>query len=223
VKNSATHVRKLTALLRRLKLAGPPEPLPARDPVTQLVIAFLQWESTRKSAEAAYHRLMQSLVDVNDLRVSHPDEVVVLLGERYPNAVERAGRLHDVLQEVFVRAHAMSLDALAAMGKREARVFLDSLPGITSYVAAQVSLVCFDGHAIPVDQKLARLLREAGAAEPRATPEEVASFLEHHVKAGEALETHLLLQVWSDAASAGTSGSGKKARPSARKSRPAAR
>jgi endonuclease III len=220
VKHSATHVRKLTALLRRLKQDYPVEPPAPHDPVVRLVVAFLQWESTRKAAEAAYHRLMQSLVDVNDLRVSHPDEVVALLGERYPNAVERAERMHDALQEVFVRAHAMSLGALSSLGKREVRVFLDTLPGMTPYVAAAVSLLSFDGHAVPVDQKLARMLGSAGVAEPEASPEQIASFVEHHLKAGEALETHLLLQTWADDAAGGTQAGGKKGRAGAAKTRP---
>ena len=44
----------------------------------------------------------------NDLRVSHPQEVVGLLGPRYPRVEERAARLHEALQEIFIREHAVS-------------------------------------------------------------------------------------------------------------------
>jgi endonuclease-3 len=218
VKNASHHARKLAALLHKLKAQHPATPAPAPDPIKQLVLAFLQWESTRKSAEAAYQRLTAAMVDTNDLRVSHPDEVVKILGERYPRATERAGRLLDVLQEIFVREHAVTLAPLAQMGKKEARAYLDSLPGMTPYVSALVLAACFAGHAIPVDDILARLLVEQGLAEPAATREQLASFLEHHVKAGQALEAHGLLQAWADASAA--AGPAKMPKPAARKSPP---
>jgi endonuclease III len=202
VKNSSTYARKLTTLLRKLKAQHPTLPPPEPEPVTQLVLAFLQWDATRKMAQAAYQRLSAALVDNNDLRVSHPNEVVKILGERYPKAAERAGRLLDALQEIFVRERSMTLAALTPMGKKEARAYLDSLPGMTPYVSALLMVACFDGHAVPVDDTLARLLLEAGLVHPEATHEQIVSFLEHHVKAGEALETHHLLQAWADAGGA---------------------
>jgi endonuclease III len=211
VKNASSHARKLAALLRKLKSQNPAPPPPAPDPVTQLVLAFLQWDATRKLADAAYQRLTAAMVDSNDLRVSHPDEVLKVLGERYPKASERAGRLLDVLQEIFVREHAVTLAPLAQMGKKEARAYLDSLPGMTPYVSALVMVACFAGHAIPVDDGLARLLIEHGMADADATREQMASFLEHHVKAGEALEAHHLLRAWADAGGAAAGAKAPKA------------
>jgi endonuclease III len=198
VKDSATYARKLAAHLRKLKQKGPIHPEAPPDPVTQLIQAFLMWDAPLKSAQAAHNRLMSAMVDTNDLRVSHPDEVVGVLGERYPKAAERAGRMLDVLQEVFARAHVVSLDPLAKMGKKEARAALDAMPGMVSYVSAMVVLRSFDGHAIPVDNRLAQLLAENGLVDPEAAPETVSSFLEHHVKAGEALDTFLRLQAWTE-------------------------
>ena len=223
--NATAQARKLATLLQQIHRQIQLPVIDPVEPVTQVVMAFLQWNNTRKAANAAYGRLMAVLVDTNDLRVSHPDELVRILGERYPQVEERAHRLHDVLQEIYVRAHGMSLESLTRMGRKELRHYLDSLPGITPYVAASVALLSFDCHAIPVDDTLAGLLRERGIADAQAAPEQIASFLEHHVKAGEARATHLLLQAWADS-SPGKSGgrsaqavsSGDSARTSRKKS-----
>jgi endonuclease III len=197
VKNLGTHVKRWAALSKRIR-HEPLPPAPTRDPVTQLVIGFLQWEASRKAAEAAYGRLMATLVDNNELRVSHPHEIVALIGARYPRAEERAGRLHDVLQEVFNREHAVTLSPLLNKSRKDARAYLGSLPGMTQYVAALVMLLCFGGHEVPVDDTLAGLLKEEGVAEPNTTPEQIAQFLERQLKADEALATHLALQAWAD-------------------------
>jgi endonuclease III len=220
VKNAPTYARRLLALLKKLKAAYPPATEgPAPDPLDQLVLAFLQWDATRKLAHAAKQRIDEALVDCNDLRVSHPNEVLQILGERYPKAVERAGRMLDTLQEIFVRERCMSLAVLTPMGKKEARAYLDSLPGMIPYVSAQLMAVCFQGHAIPVDDTLARLLIEGEIVEADTPRDQIESFLEHHVKAGEALEAHHLLQAWADAGGdiAGASRA-KPAAGSARKS-----
>jgi endonuclease III len=222
VKNAPTYTRRLAALLKKLKAAHPPAtPGPAPDPLAQLVVAFLQCDATRRVAHAAHQRINAALVDCNDLRVSHPNEVIQLLGERYPKAVERAGRLLDALQEIFVRERCMSLATLTPMGKKEARAYLDSLPGMTPYVSALIMVTCFEGHAIPVDDTLAHLLIEADIVAPDTPRDQIESFLEHHVKAGEALEAHMLLQAWADAGGAdGSAPGGARAKAAGAARRP---
>lgn len=199
MKNSTTYAKKLSALLRRLrkahKLTEQPE---STEPVTQLVLGFLQWNATRKQARTAYERITAQLVDHNDLRVSHSHEIIALLGSNYPRAEERAARMRDALQEIFVREHVVSLSHLHGKGKKEVRAYLDTLPGIPPYVAAQVLLLSFGGHAIPVDDHLADVLRGDGIVDPDATVEVIESFLEHQVRAGEGVAVHHALQTWAD-------------------------
>ncbi len=198
MKNAANYARKLRTLLRKIMPSGGFEPLPTVDPATRLVIGFLQWNATTRQAHAALQRLMGGVVDNNDLRVTHPAEIAGILGPRYPLATERAARLRDALQAVYQREHATSLDGLTGKAKKDVRAYLDSLPGIVPYVSAYVMLVGFGGHAMPLDDRLLELLREQGVVEPSASLEEVAGFLERHIKAEEALVTHLALQAWAD-------------------------
>ncbi|MCX5659007.1 MAG: hypothetical protein NTW19_04705 [Planctomycetota bacterium] len=197
MKNEIVHAKKWAALLKRLRHSFKVEPPPQRDPVTQMVVGFLEWNATPKSAKDAHHRISQILVDNNDLRVSHPQEVADLLGPRYPRGAERAARLREALQEVFVREHAVSLESLAGKPKKVVRAYLDAIPGMTPFVAAQVALLNFGAHGIPVDDHLAELLRQEQVVEPGSTAHEIELFLERQVKVGEAVEVHQVLQAWA--------------------------
>ena len=84
---------------------------------------------------------------------------------------------------------------------REIKEFLDDLPGMQPYISAHVRLVVFGAHAIPVDEKLANLLRSEGAIHPDSSIDEITHFLERQFKAGEGLEVHVKLQAWVDAGS----------------------
>jgi hypothetical protein len=102
VKNAAVAAKKLTALLKKIGRVDPPAPAavpgasgaaamgngaaPAYDPIATLVMSFLMWESTTDRAEAAYQRILESVVDFNELRVCMPQETVDIIGQRYPLA-----------------------------------------------------------------------------------------------------------------------------------------
>lgn len=199
MKNESTYAKKFATLFRKIKSATKSaEPAPQRDPIVQLVLGFLTWNTTRRQAEDAYDRIMPEMVDHNDLRVTHAHVVADLLGDGYEQAGERASRLREALHEIFRREHAVSLDSLAAMTKKQARNYLDTLPGMTPYVAAQMLLTCFGGHAVPVDDRLADLLRDEGAVDPEASIEQIEAFLERQIKSGEGAAAHAHLQAWAD-------------------------
>ncbi len=197
MKNEAQHAKKVNALLKRIKQAHAAVKLEDPDPVTQLVYAFLEWNASRPMAQKAHHKIMQIMVDNNDLRVSHAHEMVQIIGESYPQAVERSIRLHESLQEVFVREHIVSLAVLTTKGKKQCHEYLESLPGIPDYVVRAVMLSL--GHAqIPVDDVAVMLFSEEEAIEPDATPHEVAVYLEKHVDAKDMPNYALHLRGWCD-------------------------
>jgi endonuclease III len=204
-------VRKFDALIRQLKRRYPVAAPDAADPIRELVLAFLQWEATRRLAELAYQRLMTMMVDHNDLRVSHSREVAAIIGQRYKRVEERTARLREALNEIYVREHAVTCEPLRDKPKKDIRTYLDTLPGIPQFVAARVALVCFGAHAVPLDQSLLDKLIQAGVTTPQAPLDQVAPALERHVKASEALETHLLLSAWSDDAKTDAPASAKPA------------
>jgi hypothetical protein len=167
-------------------------------PIEQLVFAFLEWDATRSAAEAGFRRLMDSAVDVNELRVTRTAELAATLGPGYPRAEERAVRLRESLQDVFLREYGTSLDTLGSKGKKEIREYLQSLRGAPLYAAWHVALLCYEVHSVPVDEGIRSALAEAGAADPSMSAEQVSGFLERQVKAGEALRTFAALRAWAD-------------------------
>ena len=199
MKNSPLYSKRFASLFRRIKASHRKDPPEPAAPVAQLVIAFLEWNASRRVSRTAYRRLIENMVDHNELRVCHPHEVVELIGPDYPLAEHRAQRMLESLRSIFLREQAVTLDMLTRRGKKDVRAYLDGLHGMAPYVAAQVTLLCFGGHAVPVDDQLADLLRAAQVVDPEATLAEIEAFLERQVKADQAVATHTALMAWVDA------------------------
>jgi len=200
---STLNTAKLSSLLKR-HAAGPGTPLPeavtGKDPINSLLFSFLLWEASVDDAVAGWTRLREATVDDNDLRISLPFEIVEMLGQRYPRGVERAERLRASLNDIYKREHAVSLARLSALGKREQRAYVESLEGISPFVAARTLLVCYGVHGVPVDERLCAALVSAGAVDEGAEPIELSATLGRQVKADQAEAFHLALLAIADAA-----------------------
>lgn len=197
-KTDTKQVKALNALLKKARTAWNGEEPAPLEPTTQLVVGFLTWNSTTKQAEGALEKIMSQVVDLNEMRVSLHHEVVEMIGVRYPMAEERVIRMREAMFEVFAREHDWRMNSVKTKGKREQREYLDTLPGIPPYVAAQVALLCFGAHALPVDDKLAFLLIQEGIADPGTSPADIEHWLLRQIKAGDAMDAHLALQHWAD-------------------------
>lgn len=204
---AADSSKKWTTLLKRLrgKYDGATASPLALEPgdsfdglVHEVIYSLMLWEASSGQARSAMRRLREQLSDCNELRVCMPDDVVGILGEKYPLGHERALRLRSSLNDVFHRTHALSLQHVTAMAKRDAKAYLDSLEGLPVFASHRVALVHGLGHAMPVDERLRNLLADEGVTEAQTPPEHVASWLEKHVSAEEALSVYAVLQAWSD-------------------------
>ena len=198
MKNAAQCAKKLTTLLKKLPEGEPPELSNeiGDDPVGQLVFSFLLIDSTTEKAAAAYRKLLDQVVDYNDLRVSMPHETAGYLGSRYPRATERCEQLRTALRNVYLREHDVTLERLKGLGKREVKKYIESLEGVCPYTASRLMLVSFDVHAIPVDEQLREQLVAAGAADEEATSAEVSAWLTRQIKAADGLTSHYAFQRW---------------------------
>ena len=190
--------KAFAAFLKKARSAYSGEEIDELEPIAELVISFLTWNATSRQADAAYGKIMAQVVDLNELRVSHVNEVIDLIGVRYPDVQHRVIRLLQSMMEIFEREHDFKMGSLGSRSKREQREYLDTLPGIPSYVAARVALLSFGAHAMPVDDRLLTLLVKAGVFESGTTPANAESWLTRQVKAGDSLETFLALQEWAD-------------------------
>ncbi|VAX41064.1 hypothetical protein MNBD_PLANCTO03-47 [hydrothermal vent metagenome] len=191
----------LTGLLGSLE---PAEVLPefaheGIDPLIDLLLySFLLWESTPEQAATARANLHETVIDANELRVSMPDEIQAWIGLRDRVAAERAKRLRASLNAIFHREHTVTLQGLIVVSKREVRDYLDSLEGMTPFVAARVTLFGFQGHAIPADRKLCSLLSREQVLKPGLLPEDAERWLERQIRASDAEQIVRVLEAWRE-------------------------
>jgi hypothetical protein len=162
----------------------------------QLIYAFLVWEASTSKAAAATRRLHAAVVDYNEMRVCLADELMGIIGERYPRAQERVQRLRASLNDLYRREHAVTLAKAAELPKRDGRAYMESLEGMPRFVAARMSLLAFGGHAFPLDERLHQALLEEGALPAELSVDDASGWMERHFRAGEAAEPYLLLELW---------------------------
>lgn len=212
------------ALNTAIKKAGPLESDPffeeERSGIEQLIYAFLLWETTRQRANAAFKRITESFVDYNDLRVARPHDLAESLGKTYPLAEERSVRMLTALNEIYLREYEVSIDNILSGSKREAKKYLDSLEGMSPFVAARVMLYGAGAHAIPVDERLLKVLTSLGVFEEDTELEEAASAIERAIKAADGQSAADRLQQLSDLGSkvAKSSSSKKTSKKTTKKS-----
>jgi endonuclease III len=216
-------MRKGTEYAKKLKKAYskfrsghvPPEALEPSEPVEQLLLAALSQETTAAVGRAALTRINEEVVDYNELRVSAPGEIAELIGDSIPRSTQRAKVMIRLLNAIFAREYAVSLDSLKSKGLRDAKQYLESLDGATPYVIASVLLWSLGGHAIPVNKVVLDFLAKHDLIDPNASDAEVQSFLERHVSAADARTFCLDLEAYAASRHSATA-AGKKS-PRARK------
>ena len=220
MKSHGPSPNKLAALVRAHAPKSQEDPN-SGDLIALLVHSYLLADAPSAMAAAAMHRIRTQTVDFNEFRISLVDEMVEVVGARYPFALERCSALRRVLYDIYRHHHKLSLDHLVGKQKRDVRTALDKIDGMSPYVASRLTLLGWDSHAVPVDATTLRLLVERGVM-PEATPlEDASDRVSRLVKAGKAREAHFALVCAADQAhQVARPGKGPRARP-ARSAKPA--
>jgi hypothetical protein len=164
--------------------------------IGEIIYAHLLWNATVKQANAAYKKMIDAAVDLNDLRMNHIYETVDLIGSNYPLAEERAKRLKNVLNAIYNREHGMHVHSLEGAGKRDVREYFQTLNGITPFVCNRVISIAYDVSAVPVDDKTLLLLKANDLVHETSDIVDTSSWLSRQVKAGHACTVHASLHAW---------------------------
>ena len=204
MKSKSPNASKFNGLIR--KLSGTERELdvdshesPEQDPILVMVYSFLLWEASTDQAHAAMDRLLQNSVDINELRVCFPHEIVQTIGVRYPRVQERAERLRAALNHVYRTEHKVSLSHLHERGKREIKNYIQQLDGMVPFVSGRVLLLSFDVHSMPVDDQLHALMFDHGIIDEPHDVESLHAWLTRQVTSAKAISTYLRLQRSIDA------------------------
>lgn len=201
MKNGTAYAARLGRAFTKQR-AGFPNPVVPEpdDPLRRLAIGVLGVERGDDEASRALDSALKEMVDWNEMRVSNGPELNQATGNRIPNGVKRCQQLIRALQAVYDRENTLSLDRLHGIARREARHYLEELDGLDEYAVASIILWSLGGHAIPVNDKLLKSLRDADLVHPEATRAEIQAFLERHVGASQAKEFCLIMQSYKPVA-----------------------
>lgn len=186
MKNGTLYAKKLKKAMARIRGAATEAAAQANDPIEHLIVAVLSQETSVQRAEKAMRQLRDDMVDFNELRVSSPAEVSASIQQHVPHPVQRAKALIGILNAIYRKQYAVSLDNVAGRGVRDLKGYLDGLEGMTPYVSAYLLLWSLGGHAIPVNNLALDVLRREELVDAAADAAEVQAFLERHISAADA-------------------------------------
>jgi len=216
MKNSKDYGAKIDKLFKSLKKDNSAiKPVTYKEPVDAMVYAFVSAFTTEANAAKMIKRIHSHFVDVNDLRVSRPEEIVEVFGEMTDAAAASAQAMTTALNAIFEKYDKVSLDALCGEGKRQARKELEQIAGVTPFVAAYTTLTAFGGHAIPLTDRMVDYLKQNELVDPEATTEAIESFLERHISAADAYSFYALLRAEAEGGRKPAAG-GAKPKPAAK-------
>jgi endonuclease III len=199
MKNSREYARKVRKLYSALKRHYPKvESVTYDEPVEAVVYAILSENMTEPAARSASKRFADYFVDLNDLRVARPEEIIEVLGADASVARNIAATLARALLAIFDQYNANSLEALKKIGKRPAKQILEKLDGVSHFVVNYCMLTSLQGHAIPLTQKMVEYLRSNELVDPQANEQDIEGFLARQISAKDAYEFYALLRAESE-------------------------
>ena len=166
--------------------------------VEALVYGIICEHRSEAESQAAIKRFGDYFVDLNDLRVSRPAEIVEQLGEDTPVTRDIAIALKGALRAVFDEYNSVSLESLKKMGKRPAKQALEKIEGVSRFVADYCMLTALQGHAIPLTQKMMEYLRSNKLVQEGANEQDVGGFLAKQISAKNGYEFYTLLRSESE-------------------------
>ncbi|MBN1795918.1 MAG: hypothetical protein JW804_04535 [Sedimentisphaerales bacterium] len=171
------------------------------DDVTESIIHGVLLEYLSESVvRSAFRRFDDYFVDLNDLRVSRPEEVIEMLGEDTPQSRTAATNLIKILRAIFRKYNNLDQSSLQKAGKRQAKVNLEKFEGMSSFCADYCMLTALGGHAIPLTEQMVSYLRENEMVHPEADNGEIEGFLTRQISAANGYEFYSLLRRESESA-----------------------
>lgn len=196
MKNSKEYGVKFASHIKKLKKScDPPE---MDGPLEVLVYSQLLWESSSAQADKAWDGLKAVMGDWHELRVSTPPEIAEASHDTSELAFERAKRLKLMLNHLYQRHHEVTMTPEFEHGKRDLRESIESLDGMTPFVASRWLLLCGDIGDVPVDNQLCWMLANAGCIDESASVADVAVWVCRQVKSEQALVVYSTLQAWAN-------------------------
>lgn len=197
---SAKKVKKAFAALKN-SLGKIPRSTPT-DPITQLLMGVFSRNLPETKAKEIVDQLRALVVDYNELRVIPVGEMAEAIENRTADLWRKCEDVSRALNVIFAVEHAVSLDRVKGLPRKDAKAYLDRIPGLEPYTRGRIRLLGFEWHAIPLDEAMWAWCVREELVDPKATLEEAQAFLERQVDEADAPDFVALVrkQAWSDCA-----------------------
>ncbi len=169
------------------------------EPLDALVYAAVSENISASAAQSAMKKFGDYFVDLNDMRVSRPEEIAELLGDNADAAKTIAATLITILRDIFDAYNAVSLEKLKKMGKRPAKKTLEKIESTSRFTVNYCMLTSLQGHAIPLTSKMVEYLKSKELVHPQADQQDIEGFLARQIRAENAHEFYALLRRQSEA------------------------
>jgi endonuclease III len=191
----AQYVDRVKRLLNRLKRESSKDlNVPPREPVDQMLLAILHRGNTLSRAESALAHLLDHVVDHNDLRVTPTREMIDYLDKRLFDPQQKAEAIRQALNGTFDKLNNLDLAPLREKSKKDARDFLESIPGLDPYAVANVLLLALGHSVFPVSDHVFSVLQEEKVLPDDVDVATVQTWLERQLAAGDAVAFYVLLE-----------------------------
>jgi len=123
----------------------------SRDLLHQVLFACCLENAPPAAAERAFARLLETYVDLNEVRVTTVAELAETLHD-LPDPCRAALSLRRALQGVFESTYAFSLDHARKHSLAHGLKVLEGLHGVPAFVVQHVAATALGGHLIPLDK-----------------------------------------------------------------------
>jgi len=174
--NKQRTLTKLLTLLGKSYDSQLPKELSVLD---HLLLGVIQEGMGFATAIDAHQKLLTQFHDLNELRVSHVDEVTEALAQDVPDRPIKAKRILQILQFVFETTYSYDLEQMKKKPLKQAQKQLSKIQGTNSFIVNAVVQRSLGGHALPVDDGMAAVLRLLQIIEEEETNEQLQATLEH--------------------------------------------
>lgn len=158
----------------------------------ELVSCILSQHTSDRSSFPAFTQLMARYGSWEAIAAAPRQELAdTIRGAGLAN--QKAKSIQETLRLIHERTGTYSLAGLASMTDREAREWLESLPGVGPKTAAIVLCFGFGRHAIPVDTHVHRVCLRLGIIPPKTDANRAHDVLLELVPQGLAFRFHTAL------------------------------
>ncbi len=155
MKNAAEYSRRVKRLYTKIKKEGSMTSLATvDDSMRALLLGVFSNYTSEQRATSALDKLLGSMVDLNELRVTPVSEIIESVGVDLPYCRIAAEEISQVLSSLFNTIHELDLSFLKSLGKKASASFLDSLDGLHPHTKAFFKQRYLNVHTVPLDANM---------------------------------------------------------------------